>query len=29
MEDEIGFVYVMPDDVLQFEYELKKISAGI
>lgn len=24
MEDEIGFVYVMPDDVLQFEYELKK-----
>ena len=24
MEDEIGLVYVMPDDVLQFEYELKK-----
>lgn len=24
MEDEIGFVYVMPDDILQFEYELKK-----
>lgn len=24
MEDEIGFVYVMPDDVLRFEYELKK-----
>lgn len=24
MEDEIGFVYVMPDDILRFEYELKK-----
>ena len=24
MEDEIGFVYVMPGDVLRFEYELKK-----
>lgn len=24
MEDEVGFVYVMPGDVLRFEYELKK-----